>query len=44
MAFWYDKTHVSRKDYYIKLYENKHYNYDTKQYIRIKNFVEDSFG
>lgn len=44
LTFWYDKIHICRTDYYKKIFNEFHLNYADKKAIKIKNFIEDTFG
>lgn len=44
LTFWYDKMHICRTSYYSSIFKKFHFQYDNKKYIKIKNFIEDSFG
>ncbi|AYV76136.1 MAG: hypothetical protein Terrestrivirus4_184 [Terrestrivirus sp.] len=45
LMFWYDKPHLCRTDFYkYFVFGKSHYNYKNHNIIKVKSFVEDSFG
>lgn len=45
LMFWYDKPHLCRTDFYkYFVFGGVHYNYKTNNLIKVRSFVEDSFG
>lgn len=44
LTFWYDKMHICRTDYYKQIFDIYHFDYCNKKFIKIKSFIEDTFG
>ena len=45
LVFWYDKPHICKTSYYKDyVFGMKHYCLKTNKEIKVKNFIEDTFG